>query len=479
MRGNCLRRARVRTGEVEPLMYAEDTIVAPATPAGKGAVAIVRLSGGRATQIASMLWQPLRMAALRPRRLSIGEIRDPLTGAIIDRAMCVVMPGPASLTGEDVVEFHCHGGPFIVRRVLGVAMSAGARMAEPGEFSRRAFLNGRMDLTEAEAVADLIDVRSESALKQALAQLSGALTQRVKQLRSGVIAIRAHLEVEIDFADEGLNLPDSQEIAAEIARLADEVALLHDSFRRGRLARDGARATIVGKPNAGKSSVLNLLLGADRAIVTATPGTTRDVIEESVTLGSWPLVLQDTAGVREAGDEVERIGIGRTLSSVAEADLLIAVFDSSRPLGDDDARVLELCRERAGVALLNKSDLRPPSLSPADLLQRGLGMPIMRFSALNAEGTPALRDELGRAVEALAAAGPGDGVAISRERHREALAMALEALKRARASALAGMPPEIVAVDAAAAAEALGAITGEVGTEDVLDAVFREFCIGK
>ncbi|MGZ6228701.1 MAG: tRNA modification GTPase, partial [Candidatus Binataceae bacterium] len=227
-------------------MYAEDTIVAPATPAGKGAVAIVRLSGGRATQIASMLWRSLRSAALWPRRLSIGEIRDPLTGAIIDRAMCVVMPGPASLTGEDVVEFHCHGGPFIVRRVLGLAMSAGARMAEPGEFSRRAFLNGRMDLTEAEAVADLIDVRSESALKQALAQLSGALTQRVRQLRSGVIAIRAHLEAEIDFADEGLNLPGRKETAAEITRLADDVALLHDSFRRGRLARAGARATNVG-----------------------------------------------------------------------------------------------------------------------------------------------------------------------------------------------------------------------------------------
>ena len=354
-------------------MYAEDTIVAPATPPGKGAVAIVRLSGGRATQIATTLWHPLGTTALRPRHLGLGEIRDRHTGAIVDRAMCVMMPGPASLTGEDVVEFHCHGGPYIVRRVLGLAMAAGARMAEPGEFSRRAFLNGRIDLTEAEAVADLIDVRSESALQQAIAQLSGALAQRVGRLRSGVIAIRAHLEAEIDFADEGLNLPGRKEIAADIARLADDVALLHDSFRRGRLARDGARAAIVGKPNAGKSSVLNLLLGADRAIVTAIPGTTRDVIEESVTLGPWPLVLQDTAGVREAGDEVERIGIGRTLSSVAEADLLIAVFDSSRPFEDDDARVLALCQGRAGVALLNKSDLRPPMLSPADLLERGLG----------------------------------------------------------------------------------------------------------
>jgi len=459
-------------------MYTEDTIVAPATPPGKGAVAIVRLSGGRATQVAMAVWHPQGSTVPRPRHLSLGEIRDPLNGAIVDRAMCVVMPGPASLTGEDVVEFHCHGGPYIVRRVVGLAIAAGARVAERGEFSRRAFLNGRMDLTEAEAVADLIDVRSESALQQALAQLSGALAQRVEHLRSAVIAIRAHLEAEIDFADEGLNLPGRKEIAADISRLADDIALLHDSFRRGRLARDGARAAIVGKPNAGKSSVLNLLLGADRAIVTEVPGTTRDVIEESVTLGPWPLVLQDTAGVREAGDEVERIGIGRTLSSVAEADLLIAVFDSSRPFEDEDARVLALCQGRAGVALLNKSDLRPPLLSPADLTGRALTMPILRFSAINAEGTPALRDELALAVEALAA-GSDDGVAISRERHRQALARALEALKSARASALSGMPPEIVAVDAASAAEALGTLTGEVGTEEVLDAVFREFCIGK
>jgi tRNA modification GTPase len=460
-------------------MYAEDTIVAPATPPGKGAVAIVRLSGGLAMRIATALWHPARAAALRPRHLGLGELRDPRSGAIIDRAMCVAMPGPASLTGEDVVEFHCHGGPFIVRRVIELAIGAGARMAEPGEFSRRAFLNGRLDLTEAEAVADLINVRSESALQQAIAQLSGALAQRVGRLRSGVIAIRAHLEAEIDFADEGLNLPGRKQIAADITGLADNVALLLDSFRRGRLARDGARAAIVGKPNSGKSSVLNLLLGADRAIVTATPGTTRDIIEEAVTLGRFPLVLQDTAGLREAGDEVERIGIGRTLQSAADADLLIAVFDSSRPFEDEDARVLALCQGHAGVALLNKSDLQPAVLAPDDLLRRNLAMPLLRFSALNAEGTPALRDELGRAVEALAADGPDDGVAISRERHREALTTALEALYNARTSALSGMPPEIVAVDAAAAAEALGALTGEVGTEDVLDAVFREFCIGK
>jgi tRNA modification GTPase len=460
-------------------MYSEDTIVAPATPPGTGAVAIVRLSGPRAIQIAAALWHPLgRVAPRRPRRLSLGEIRDPRTGAILDRAMCVVMPGPASLTGEDVVELQCHGGPYIVRRVLGLAMAAGARMAERGEFSRRAFLNGRLDLTEAEAVADLVEARSESALQQAITQLSGVLAQHVGDLRGGVIAIRAHLEAEIDFADEGLDLPGRDEIAAQIESLARDVALLHDSFVRGRLMRDGARAVIVGKPNAGKSSVLNVLLGADRAIVTATPGTTRDVIEESMTLGPWRLVLQDTAGMREAGDEVERLGIARTLSHAGEADLLIAVFDASRSFEEDDARVIELCADRAGVALLNKSDL-PAVLGPAELIAHGLRMPLMRFSALTADGAPGLRDELGRALEAIVAGAPADGVAITRERHRDALAKALGALESALASALGGMPPEIVAVDVAAVAEALGAITGEVGSEDILDAVFREFCIGK
>lgn len=462
-------------------MYAEDTIVAPATPPGKGAVAIVRLSGPRAVEFAMQLWDPVSpvRAVLRPRRLTLGEIRDPRTGTILDRAMAVVMPGPSSLTGEDVVEIQCHGGPYIVRRIVALAIAAGARMAEPGEFSRRAFLNGRMDLTEAEAVSDLIESRSESALKEAIAQLSGALTHRITELRSGVIAIRAHLEAEIDFADEDIYLPGRDQLAAEIERLMRDVSLLHDSFRRGRVAREGARAVIVGKPNAGKSSVLNLLLGSERAIVTPIPGTTRDVIEESVVLGPWAMVLQDTAGLREPADEVERIGIGRTMSSVAEADLLIAVFDSSRPFDREDERVLEAAKGRDGVALLNKIDLTPARLSPAGLLERGLNMPVMRLCALEAESASMLRDELERAIGALAACDGDEGAAISRERHRQALSKALGALERSRASVTSGMPPEIAAVDAAAAAEALGAITGEVGTEDVLDAVFREFCIGK
>jgi tRNA modification GTPase len=473
-------------------MYLPDTIVAPATPPGQGAVAIVRLSGPRAIEIARTLWHPLRHASAEPGprsdvsadvrsldrwRLHLGEIRDPQTGTPLDQALCVLIPGPRSLTGEDVAELHCHGGIYLVRRIVALATAAGARIAEPGEFSRRAFLNGRIGLTEAEAVADLVNARGETALRQAIAQLDGALAARVGGLRRQVIALRAHLEAEIDFGDEDLRLPSRNDLAGDLVRLLNDVTLLHDSFARGRIAREGARAAIIGKPNAGKSSVLNLLLGSDRAIVTPIAGTTRDVIEESIQLGGSPLVIEDTAGIRESRDEVERIGIDRARRHACDADLLIPVFDSALSLDPEDIDVIDLCSGRPGVALLNKCDL-PQRLAAAALRSRGLGMPIIEFSALTAAGVPEMRAALEHEVAALTDRFGGDGIAISRERHRAALATARDALETARLN-LAAMPPEIVAVDVALAAEALGAITGEVSTEDVLDAIFREFCIGK
>jgi tRNA modification GTPase len=479
-------------------MYLPDTIVAPATAPGLGAVAIVRLSGPRAFEILDAIFRPAHSAATTPRMMRLGDVVDPATGARIDRVLAVVMPHPASLTGEDVAEIQCHGGPFVVRRIIALALEAGARIAERGEFTRRAFLNGRMDLAEAEAVADIVAARSDSALANALSQLSGALSQRVGELRAQVIAIRAHLEVEIDFSDEDIRLPSRREVAAEIERLIADVTVLHDSFARGLLMPDGVRATIVGKPNAGKSSLLNLLLGADRAIVTAVAGTTRDVIEDSVQLGPYALVLNDTAGVRESTDDVERIGIERTLRSARDADLLIAMFDSSRPLEPSDLDVIRITTNRAGLAILNKRDL-PAAITGADLREHGLKIPILPFSAINLDEAATLRAELTKAIDALIAdpspvisrerLGEGsaavatiptnDQIAISRERHRDALAMALGALKNARTSALSLMPPEIVAVDIMAAASALGSITGEVSGEDVLDAIFRDFCIGK
>ncbi len=494
-------------------MYAADTIVAPATPPGTGAVAIMRLSGPRALAIARTLWHPLArdLTDLAPRRLYLGEIRDPATNAPIDRAMLVVFPAPRSLTGEDVAELQCHGGVYLTRRVLAIAVGAGARMADAGEFSRRAFLNGRIDLTEAEAISDLVAARGDAGLQMALAQLSGALADRVTYLRRQIVAIRAHLEVEIDFADEDIRLPARTEIVRDLDSLAADLTALHDTFARGRIIREGARAAIIGKPNAGKSSVLNLLLGADRAIVTPIPGTTRDVIEDSVALGGVPLILADTAGLRESSDPVERLGIERTRLHTAATDLVIAVFDSSRPLDSDDARVIEMVAGRRGVAILNKRDL-PPRLNAAILLARGLELPLVELSTVTAAGLPELRAGLERPLAELAGpdhadnadnrdnadnnrqagdgsrelsagsgrASPGyESVAISRERHRVALEHAIESIAAARHSAVTSMPPEIVAVDVMAAGDAIGSITGIVSTEDVLDALFSEFCIGK
>jgi len=460
-------------------MYLEDTIVAAATPPGRGAIAIVRLSGRNALPIVDALWRPLKDSQRRVSALRLGEILDPATGATLDQAMCAIFRAPHSATGEDVAELHCHGGPYLVRRIIGLAAERGARIAEPGEFTRRAYLNGRIDLTVAEAIADLIDARGEGALTQAASQLGGALAACVESLRGRLIGIRAHLEAAIDFADEDLELLTYDALCADIDQLAAEIEALHDTFERGRLARDGVRVTIIGKPNAGKSSVLNLLLGAERAIVTAIPGTTRDIIEDTVSLGPFAMVMRDTAGLRTSGDEVERIGIERAEKSAAEADLLIAVFDGARPLDVDDARTLALAATRPGVALLNKSDL-PSALSSAGLCAAGCALPIIDFSATTGAGLAQLRIQLLDSVERLShGAAPGDSIVISRERHRAALAQALEALAAARTSLRATLPPELVALDLSMAAEALAALTGAISTEDILDAVFREFCIGK
>ncbi len=461
-------------------MYLADTIVAPATPPGRGAVAVIRLSGPDAIRITESLWSPFGKRSVTPRELRLGAIRDPATGSTLDEAMCAIFPAPRTLTGEDVAELHCHGGVYLVRRILALAADAGARIAEPGEFSRRAYLNGRIDLTTAEAIADLVEARGEAALAQAINQLSGALADRVEGLRERIIAIRAHLEAEIDFADEDLSLPSRDSIIMAIDDLASDVRILRDSFVRGRLTREGARAAIIGKPNVGKSSILNLLLGAERAIVTPIPGTTRDVIEDSISLGPWPLLLADTAGLRDSGDEVERLGIERTRVTATAADLVIAVFDSSRPLDPDDADVIASTRNRSGVALLNKCDLQP-IVRRTHLLERGLTLPIIQFSATTAIGIDELRNELEGAIAELAGAGENaaSAVAISRERHRAALGQAYEALQAAGEAAASAVPPEIIAVDIALATEALGSITGAISSEDILDKIFRDFCIGK
>ena len=446
-------------------MYLPDTIVAPATAPGLGAVAIVRLSGPRAFEILDAIFRPAHSAEFTPRMMRLGDVVDPATGARIDRALAFVMPQPASLTGEDVAEIQCHGGPFVVRRIIGIALDAGARLAEPGEFTRRAFLNGRMDLTEAEAVADIVAARSDSALANALSQLSGALSERVAELRAQVIAIRAHLEVEIDFSDEDIRLPSRREVAAEIERLIADVAVLHDSFARGLLMRDGVRATIIGKPNAGKSSLLNLLLGADRAIVTAIAG---HHSRRNRGLGPARPVRARTQRHRGRAriDRRRRENRNRAHAAIgprrgpADRDVRFVAptrLRGSRRDPSDSRPPRTRDPEQARSARGNHGFDRSPRARPAD------SDPPVLSNRSRRSCYPACRaHESDRRAHRPSVPTSNDQIAISRERHRDALAMALGALKNARSSALSLMPPEIVAVDIMAAASALGSITGEV-----------------
>ncbi len=454
-----------------------DTIVAPATSLAPAAVAIVRLSGPDAFTILHKLWRPLYARKLRYRQLYLGEIREP-SGALLDRALAVMMPAPKSFTGEDVAELHCHGGTFIVRRVIAAALAAGARMANPGEFTRRAFLNGRIDLTEAEAIADLVNASSENALAQALAQLNGLLSNKVRTLRKQLIDIRVQLEAQIDFSDEDIDFASDAEVIQRIDLLLADIEALHDSFNRGKLVRSGVRVAIVGKPNVGKSSLMNLLLGTQRAIVTPIPGTTRDLIEDTIQIGGFQVVLQDGAGIRDTEETVERIGIELARRNAGTADVILAVFDASAPLEQADREVVSLCAGRPAIGVLNKADL-PRLLTPDSLRALGFTDAVVELSAVRGDGLEQLRTTLAEGLARLHGEVSGEKIAISRERHRVALARALDRLKSAKRALQKRMPPEIVTVDITGAAEALASITGEVTSEDVLDAIFSEFCIGK
>src|SRR2546427_2027773 len=340
-------------------MYKEDTIAAVATPMGEGGVAVVRVSGPDAQRIAREIFSRSggRNGHLRSHTLHHGVIRAPESGAVLDEVLLVLMRKPRSYTGEDVVEVHCHGGPLIVRQVLELILSRGARHAEPGEFTKRAFLNGRMDLAQAEAVLDLIRARTEKGARLALEQVRGELSKWVGDLREELLDILVQVEAAVDFPEEEIELLQREELARKMAALREKISRIIASYDWGRLFREGARICIVGRPNVGKSSLLNALLGEERVIVTPVPGTTRDVIEEGINLSGLPVVLWDTAGIRETQDEVEKIGVGFSLRHLAEAEAVLVVLDGSAPLTTQDETVLKATTEKKGLAVINKSDL--------------------------------------------------------------------------------------------------------------------------
>lgn len=461
-------------------MYERDTIAAIATPPGQGGVAIIRVSGPEAERIARsifLLRHPVDV--LQSHHLYLGSITNPRNGRSLDEGLLTVMRTPRSYTGEDVAEIHCHGGGFLVRSVLALVLEQGARLAHPGEFTKRAFLNGRLDLSQAEAVLDLIQAKSEQGLQLAWEQLSGYLSETYNALRERLLRLTAYVEAFIDFPEEDIPERAQNELEQEILALIDDVAALASTFIQGKVYRDGVRTAIVGKPNVGKSSLLNLLVGAERAIVTAIPGTTRDVLEETVVVGGIPLVLWDTAGLRQTSDEVERIGVERARLGVQEADLVLAVFDGSRPFDQEDKIVFTTILKKQYILIINKADL-PTLLSfPASEQFPTSTTPVF-FSAKTGRGRSELESRIQEAVlGATHQQGQFNDLIVSKVRHRDELIKTEQHLKNALSGFNSSLPVELIAVDLRAALDHIGEITGHVTSEEILDQIFREFCIGK
>ena len=458
-------------------MYREDTIAAVATPPGEGGVAIVRLSGPDAERIAQEIF--LRSGgkdgALRSHTLHRGAIRDPNSGALVDEALAVLMRKPKSYTGEDVVEFHCHGGQLVTRRVLELALARGARQAEPGEFTKRAFLNGRIDLAQAEAVLDLTQARTETGLRLALEQMHGGLSQWVATLREELLDILAEVEAAIDFSEEEIDHLPKQKLLAKIDALKDRIAGIVASYEWGRLHREGARVCIAGRPNVGKSSLLNALLGAERVIVTAVPGTTRDVIEESVNFGGLPVALWDTAGIRDTDNPIERAGIDFTRKHLDAADAALVVLDGSEPHTAEDEALMRAVRGKKGLLVLNKNDL-PERLDRSWPAEAAPDKAIVSISAKTGAGLDKLKTSL---RELLLAAPAEPEIVLTNIRHKAALERSADGLAAAAAGVKQGLSPEFVGIELLHAKEGLEAIVGTIDSESILEHIFTKFCIGK
>lgn len=455
-------------------MYVADTIAAIATAPGPGAIGIVRVSGPDAARIAARVTAAACGADTWPSHKMVrADILDP-GGRRIDDGLAVLMRAPHSYSGEDVLEIQCHGSPAALQEVLRSVLAAGARPAEPGEFTKRAFLNGKLDLAQAEAVMDLVRCRTPTAASVAADQLSGALSRHLGDLRERLIRLEGHLEVQIDFTEEDVEI-DPGATAEQAELLYRDVAALLASYQRGRVYREGLRVAITGRPNVGKSSLLNALARANRAIVTAAPGTTRDVIEETIDIGGVPVVVSDTAGLRRATDEAEAIGIERARSACVGADLVLVVLDTSTPYAEPPHWPRGPDTGQRVVVVLNKSDL-PDLWSPAEIASTDAGEVVIRISAKTGAGI----EDLEEAIVGQGASDRADSTPpLTNTRQRDAIAKVAASLLQASDAAAAGAPPDIVAVDVQLALQHLGAVTGEIVSDDVLDLVFREFCMGK
>jgi len=455
-------------------MYVRDTIAAISTPVGEGGIGIIRVSGPDALPIARNIFRAQSNGGLKSHRFSYGAVVHPETGDLLDEAMLVFMKGPNSYTREDVVEIQCHGGTLVVSRILSLVTSEGARLAEPGEFTKRAFLNGRIDLVQAEAIMDVISSRTEAALALAQHQREGLLSRHIAAVQDGILYALAYVEALIDFPEEELDVAVERDVLGRVTPALAELDALINGFDEGRVLRDGVSVVIAGKPNVGKSSLLNTLLKEKRAIVTSVPGTTRDVIEEVVNINGLPVKLLDTAGIRDSEDQVEQEGVRLSLERIPKADLVLFVVDGSASFTAEDQAIQTAIGNKSVIVVRNKSDLPSCCVVPA-----GLGAATVAISTVTGAGISALRDAIhasfihGKAIDSR------EFVAVSHARHRDALLKSQQALLRFTANLQAGVNMELLPIDLRDALDAMGEVTGATTADDVLDRIFANFCIGK
>lgn len=456
-------------------MTSAETITAIATPPGTAGLAVLRLSGSRSIDIASTVFSGANLRGVHSHTVHFGTVHDS-HGEVLDEVLVSVFRAPHSYTGEDSVEISCHGGTLLARSVLQALLDAGARHAEAGEFTRRAFMNGRMDLTQAEAVADLIHAQSQQARRASLRQLEGSLSEYIAAIREKLLHVASMLELSLDFVEEDVTFLSNEELHAIISDAMLRIRTALESYGSGRLIRDGIRVILLGRPNVGKSSLLNALLGADRAIVTDVPGTTRDFIEETLLLRGELFRMIDTAGLRDTEDTVELHGIARTHAMLREADIVCLLSEAAdgedmldvarglADLGNDDARL---------ITLFTKSDL--VSTEERNML-RGIGLPV---SVIESGGLDSLRERLSEVARSLHATSEAGSVLVTNARHAECLRLGLAALQRADDALQGGATEEFVAVEVRDATRVLGEIIGEVTSDDILNGIFSRFCIGK
>lgn len=457
----------------------KDTITAIATPYGLAGIGIVRISGSRAREIAERLFRAKKFInRLQSHRLYLGQLIDPSSGQMIDEVLLSYMKAPHSYTREDVVEINSHSGHILLSRILQIILSQGARLADPGEFTFRAFSNGRIDLTQAEAIVDLVNAKSEKGLQLASRQIRGEFGEEIDELRQKVLDLLAHTEVAIDFPEEEAGIMPRKESASRMEKdLIDPIERIIAAHARRRIWMDGINTVIAGRVNVGKSSLLNRLLNEQRAIVTPIPGTTRDIIESTIYIDGLPLRLMDTAGIRKVKGTVEKIGVHLTEQKLSEADLSLILIDQSRPLNQDDLNIISKTEKGKSLIVINKIDL-PSRLEEEELARLLNGLHIVRISALTGEGIDRLLSTIRERVlesDLDAATSP----LIPNLRHKKALEEASRYFRSAALNIREGSPMEIIAVELTSGLEALGEIVGETSNEEIYDRIFSQFCLGK